>query len=190
MNPHHQWLDDYTYAAGGAVPPLPKSTSFGGSGSGHGNGQKVRLRVPMEKRCVLLKFPLLFFNYIWLIHRVRYYAKANGRKHWPPEIHEFNAKFTKTLERIKHRHDPTVTTVAQGVLEWKRSQNEANIGLDIQAWLDRFYLSRIGIRFLIGQRTSSFLLYYILLSSGVIHRHRPKHPTTPSRLCRHNLHKR
>lgn len=58
------------------------------------------------------------------------------------------------LHHIKSRHDPTVTTVAQGVLEWKRSQNARHIGLDIQAWLDRFYLSRIGIRFLIGQRTS------------------------------------
>ena len=38
------------------------------------------------------------------------------------------------------------------MLEWKRSQNARNIGLDIQAWLDRFYMSRIGIRFLIGQR--------------------------------------
>jgi len=60
------------------------------------------------------------------------------------------------LEAIKRRHDPTVTTVAQGVLEWKRSQNAKNIGLDIQAWLDRFYLSRIGIRFLIGQRAFIF----------------------------------
>jgi pyruvate dehydrogenase kinase 2/3/4 len=56
------------------------------------------------------------------------------------------------LDTIKKRHDPTVTTVAQGVLEWKRKQNARNIGLDIQAWLDRFYMSRIGIRFLIGQR--------------------------------------
>jgi pyruvate dehydrogenase kinase 2/3/4 len=58
------------------------------------------------------------------------------------------------LEAIKRRHDPTVTTVAQGVLEWKRSQNAKNIGLDIQAWLDRFYMSRIGIRFLIGQHVA------------------------------------
>jgi pyruvate dehydrogenase kinase 2/3/4 len=65
------------------------------------------------------------------------------------------------LEHIKSRHDPTVTTVAQGVLEWKRSQNARSIGLDIQAWLDRFYLSRIGIRFLIGQRASFNLIYSI-----------------------------
>lgn len=45
-----------------------------------------------------------------------------------------------------------MTTVAQGVLEWKRSCNAKNISLDVQTWLDRFYLSRIGIRFLIGQR--------------------------------------
>jgi pyruvate dehydrogenase kinase 2/3/4 len=96
---------------------------------------KFKLRVPMEKR---------------------YYAKASGID-WPPEVQDYNKRFTKALEAIKKRHDPTVTTVAQGVLEWKRSQNARNIGLDIQAWLDRFYLSRIGIRFLIGQR-QCFLL--------------------------------
>ena len=83
--------------------------------------------------------------------RYRYYANTNG-VHWPPEVQDYNKRFTKMLEHIKSRHDPTVTTVAQGVLEWKRSQNARHIGLDIQAWLDRFYLSRIGIRFLIGQR--------------------------------------
>ena len=71
---------------------------------------------------------------------------------WPPELHDYNARFTKLLEAIKRRHDPTVTTVAQGVLEWKRKYAAREIGLDIQSWLDRFYMSRIGIRFLIGQR--------------------------------------
>jgi len=47
-----------------------------------------------------------------------------------------------------------VTTVAQGVLEWKRNRKTQNIGLDVQAWLDRFYMSRIGIRFLIGQHVA------------------------------------
>ena len=81
----------------------------------------------------------------------RYYAKTTNTE-WPPEVHDYNKRFTQTLEAIKKRHDPTVTTVAQGVLEWKRNQKAQNIGLDVQAWLDRFYMSRIGIRFLIGQR--------------------------------------
>lgn len=81
----------------------------------------------------------------------RYYAQTSGIV-WPPEIRDYNAKFTKLLENIKRRHDPTVTTVAQGVLEWKRSHNARRIDNEIQAWLDRFYLSRIGIRFLLGQR--------------------------------------
>ncbi|ETW78186.1 hypothetical protein HETIRDRAFT_460407 [Heterobasidion irregulare TC 32-1] len=100
--------------------------------NGNGNGSRVKLRIPMEKR---------------------YYAKT-GNINWPPEVHDYNKRFTKTLDAIKRRHDPTVTTTAQGVLEWKRRQNARNIGLDIQAWLDRFYLSRIGIRFLIGQHVA------------------------------------
>jgi len=86
-----------------------------------------------------------------LLKPPRYYANTNNI-HWPPEVQDYNKRFTRLLEHIKSRHDPTVTTVAQGVLEWKRSQNARHIGLDIQAWLDRFYMSRIGIRFLIGQR--------------------------------------
>jgi len=91
----------------------------------------------------------------------RYYAEAKGID-WPPEIQEYNKRFTKALDFIKKRHDPTVTTVAQGVLEWKRNQNARNIGLEIQAWLDRFYMSRIGIRFLIGQRKLNSLPCLIL----------------------------
>ncbi|KAI0319846.1 mitochondrial pyruvate dehydrogenase [Amylostereum chailletii] len=100
-----------------------------GNGHGHGNGSRTKLRIPVEKR---------------------YYAHMNGVE-WPPEVHDYNNRFTRTLDNIKRRHDPTVTTVAQGVLEWKRSQGARRIGLDMQAWLDRFYMSRIGIRFLIGQ---------------------------------------
>ena len=84
----------------------------------------------------------------------RYYANTSHVTEWPPEVREYNRAFTHTLEAIKKRHDPTVTTVAQGVLEWKRSQNARTINLDVQHWLDRFYMSRIGIRFLIGQRES------------------------------------
>ncbi|KAI0269085.1 mitochondrial branched-chain alpha-ketoacid dehydrogenase kinase-domain-containing protein [Russula aff. rugulosa BPL654] len=91
-----------------------------------------RLRIPIEKR---------------------YYARITNTE-WPPEIYDYNRRFTKALDDIKRRHDPTVTTVAQGVLEWKRNKKTQRIGLDVQAWLDRFYMSRIGIRFLIGQHVA------------------------------------
>ncbi|KAH9981704.1 mitochondrial pyruvate dehydrogenase [Russula compacta] len=100
--------------------------------SRNGSPNGGRLRIPIEKR---------------------YYARTTNTE-WPPEVHDYNKRFTKTLESIKKRHDPTVTTVAQGVLEWKQKHKTENIGLDIQAWLDRFYMSRIGIRFLIGQHVA------------------------------------
>ncbi|TBU25547.1 alpha-ketoacid dehydrogenase kinase [Dichomitus squalens] len=125
---HYQYYSD-DYTTGSDHPLGIVSTPKNGNGrSANGNGQKMR--IPMERR---------------------YYANTSSVKEWPPEVREYNRSFTKALESIKKRHDPTVTTVAQGVLEWKRSQNARNINLDVQHWLDRFYLSRIGIRFLIGQ---------------------------------------
>ena len=40
---------------------------------------------------------------------------------------------------------------AQGILEYKRKRQRMQIDNKIQAFLDRFYMSRIGIRILIGQ---------------------------------------
>ncbi|KAJ3154728.1 hypothetical protein HDU89_007968 [Geranomyces variabilis] len=81
-----------------------------------------------------------------------------------PELDAWNSDFIKCIEQIKRRHDPTVKTVAQGVLElkqhWARAKSPmlknvtgAPLPLPtaIQSFLDRFYMSRIGIRMLIGQ---------------------------------------
>jgi pyruvate dehydrogenase kinase 2/3/4 len=76
-------------------------------------------------------------------------AEDNGQ--WPPELADYNTKFAGLLEKIKRRHDPVVTTVAQGILEYKRKRQRMQIDHNIQAFLDRFYMSRIGIRMLIGQ---------------------------------------
>ncbi|OWZ36265.1 hypothetical protein LQV05_006392 [Cryptococcus neoformans] len=97
---------------------------------GNGIGVGKRLRIPIERR---------------------YFSPPPPTIIYPPEVHDYNEKFTQLLQVIKHRHDPTVTTVAQGVLEWKRMQKTSVIGTPIQEFLDRFYMSRIGIRFLIGQ---------------------------------------
>ncbi|KAG6877459.1 hypothetical protein C0992_009933 [Termitomyces sp. T32_za158] len=124
--------------------------------SSPGTFNRLRLRVPLDRRSVrsFTSAPAPRRPPPAPVHLRRYYADTESVVRWPPQVQDYNARFTKVLEAIKSRHDPTVTTVAQGILEWKRSQNARNINLDIQAWLDRFYMSRIGIRFLIGQHVA------------------------------------
>lgn len=82
----------------------------------------------------------------------KYYSAADDASgDWPPELEDYNGKFARTLEKIKRRHDGVVTTVAQGILEYKRKRQRMQIDHTIQSFLDRFYMSRIGIRMLIGQ---------------------------------------
>lgn len=81
----------------------------------------------------------------------RYYASADDGVDWPHELGDYNKRFAKTLEVIKRRHDGVVTTIAQGILEYKRRRQRMQIDSNIQSFLDRFYMSRIGIRMLIGQ---------------------------------------
>lgn len=81
----------------------------------------------------------------------RDYARL-GEINWPPEVEDYNVQFTRCLERIKRRHDGVVATVAQGILEYNRARPNTTERADLQQFLDRFYMSRIGIRFLIGQQ--------------------------------------
>ncbi|KAF1821090.1 alpha-ketoacid dehydrogenase kinase [Dissoconium aciculare CBS 342.82] len=80
----------------------------------------------------------------------RYFTAADDGD-WPPELQDYNARFSQTLDKIKRRHDSVVTTIAQGILEYKRKRQRMQIDHNIQAFLDRFYMSRIGIRMLLGQ---------------------------------------
>ncbi|TFK37939.1 hypothetical protein BDQ12DRAFT_666547 [Crucibulum laeve] len=91
--------------------------------NGHGsNGfNKLKLRLPMERRRTSRR-PAHSQLRLSLFIR-RYYANTNN---------DYNKRFTKLLENIKSRDDPAVITVAQGVLEWKRSQNAWHIELDMQ----------------------------------------------------------
>ncbi|KAI0843462.1 mitochondrial branched-chain alpha-ketoacid dehydrogenase kinase-domain-containing protein [Hypoxylon sp. FL0890] len=81
----------------------------------------------------------------------RYFAMVDDNGDWPPELQAYNSKFAQTLHKIKRRHDGVVTTMAQGILEYKRKRQRMQIDNNIQSFLDRFYMSRIGIRMLIGQ---------------------------------------
>lgn len=93
----------------------------------------------------------------------RYFAPTDDDQPWPPELADYNRKFARTLEAIKRRHDSVVTTVAQGILEYKRKKQRMQIDSSIQSFLDRFYMSRIGIRMLIGQ--------HVALTEQTKHRH-------------------
>ncbi|KAF0852548.1 mitochondrial pyruvate dehydrogenase (PDH) kinase [Andalucia godoyi] len=74
-------------------------------------------------------------------------------------IHEFpkirsiedDLKFTDVLDGIKTRHNWVVQQMAQGIRELKKKIGADILGPELQQFLDRFYLSRISIRMLIGQ---------------------------------------
>ncbi|KAJ7980472.1 Pyruvate dehydrogenase (Acetyl-transferring) kinase mitochondrial [Quillaja saponaria] len=73
-----------------------------------------------------------------------------------PDIKNMNDEkdFTQMLKAIKVRHNNVVPTMALGVQQLKKSMGPKTCYEDldeIQQFLDRFYMSRIGIRMLIGQ---------------------------------------
>ncbi|KAI8846641.1 mitochondrial branched-chain alpha-ketoacid dehydrogenase kinase-domain-containing protein [Chytridium lagenaria] len=74
---------------------------------------------------------------------VRYYNPMSEER-LPPEVAQYNKKFVTCIENIKKRHDPVATTIAKGIQELKEHWS----------FLDRFYMSRIGIRMLIGQHVA------------------------------------
>ena len=58
------------------------------------------------------------------------------------------------IKAIKVRHNNVVPTMALGVQQLKKGLRLNNVGYqnlhEIHQFLDRFYMSRIGIRMLIG----------------------------------------
>lgn len=88
-------------------------------------------------------------------HRIltgKLYYTPCGIGPWPQEILDYNRKVFDALSHIKNRHDATVATMAQGVKEWKASHEKVFVNSQIQTFLDKFYMLRIGIRMLIGQQ--------------------------------------
>ncbi|KAF5099700.1 hypothetical protein D0Z03_000961 [Geotrichum reessii] len=89
-------------------------------------------------------------------------AKYDGDQTWPPEVYRYLDDFTNCLNEIRTRHDAVVTTVAQGIKDYSIATNKNTTSpsskasavpmRDIQSFLDRFFMSRIGIRVLVGQQ--------------------------------------
>ncbi|KAJ9116658.1 hypothetical protein QFC20_000591 [Naganishia adeliensis] len=151
----------YGYGEGTGTGPNGQgySNSFG-EGNGHGHGLSAsRLRIPLERSGLM----------------GRYFSPPPKDLVYPPEVHEYNDKFTRMIERIKKRHDPTVTTVAQGILEWKKKMGRSDmLGAGMQSFLDRFYMSRL-IKIMSGSsaRKRSHICFELLKNSlrAVVERH-------------------
>lgn len=95
------------------------------------------------------------------------YFNLSDSKSYEAELQACNDAFVTCIDHVKKRHSPTTQKIATGVLElkehWKRtnshlypgSYNDAASPIPlptaIQSFLDNFYMSRIGIRMLIGQ---------------------------------------
>lgn len=70
-----------------------------------------------------------------------------------PEIKNMNdeKEFTEMIKAIKVRHNNVVPTMALGVQQLNKGMGVYPDPDEINHFLDRFYMSRIGIRMLIGQ---------------------------------------
>jgi pyruvate dehydrogenase kinase 2/3/4 len=71
-----------------------------------------------------------------------------------PELSSDGARYVRTIDSIKRRHSSVVPLMATGVLELKQLIGADALSTKIQDFLDRFFMSRIGIRMLIGQHVS------------------------------------
>uniref|UniRef100_A0A8C7GFV3 Protein-serine/threonine kinase n=1 Tax=Oncorhynchus kisutch TaxID=8019 RepID=A0A8C7GFV3_ONCKI len=66
-------------------------------------------------------------------------------------------EFTETLVNIRNRHNNVVTTMAQGVVEYKDAFGSDPVtNQNVQYFLDRFYMSRISTRMIMNQHSLIF----------------------------------
>uniref|UniRef100_A0A7N8WQ60 Protein-serine/threonine kinase n=1 Tax=Mastacembelus armatus TaxID=205130 RepID=A0A7N8WQ60_9TELE len=71
-----------------------------------------------------------------------------------PDDHKVLGEFVDALVTIRNRHNDVVTTMAQGIIEYKETFPQDWVtNQNIQYFLDRFYTSRISIRMLINQHS-------------------------------------
>ena len=74
----------------------------------------------------------------------------------------FHENFTTALETVLSRHEQTVETMAHALIEYRLESGELNseeLDRQLTRFLDRFFMSRIGIRLLINQHITLFAGY-------------------------------
>lgn len=72
-----------------------------------------------------------------------------------PESTEQERAFTDLIEKVKDRHKNQVAVVARGIREYMNREGIDAITDEAQNFLDSFFLSRIGIRVLLGHHVAS-----------------------------------
>ncbi len=70
-----------------------------------------------------------------------------------PKTLEDDKNFIRLLASIKDRHRNQVAVMSQGIFEFKERRRHVNLDR-VQRFLDSFYMSRIGIRVLLGQHVA------------------------------------
>lgn len=145
------------------------------------NFLRRELPVRLARRVVELKSLPGGLDQMPSVQRVRewYQHSFVAIRRSPPVVcAESEASFCALLEEIYERHAPTLVTMAHGVYQLKgQMEKEHGAGFDFGArseihhFLDRFYMSRIGIRILIGQYLELHRMPQAEGYVGLINRH-------------------
>eukprot|EP00123_Amoebidium_parasiticum_P009183 comp19310_c0_seq1/m.22178 comp19310_c0_seq1/g.22178 ORF comp19310_c0_seq1/g.22178 comp19310_c0_seq1/m.22178 type:complete len:461 (-) comp19310_c0_seq1:99-1481(-) len=92
----------------------------------------------------------------WYLQSFKDLVEFPGLESADKNREEYVHTFTKMVAKVLTRHASVVTSIAQGILELKRLNGPYFLERPIQYFLDRLYMSRIGIRMLIGQHVELF----------------------------------
>lgn len=108
-----------------------------------------------------LMFGLLTISYLLIKVRDWYLDSFRDIRYFP-EVRNRNDElaFTQMINMVKMRHNNVVPTMALGVQQLKKELGHSRkvpfeFDDQIHEFLDRFYMSRIGIRMLIGSQPSN-----------------------------------
>mmetsp|Transcript_26370 Transcript_26370/g.43820 ORF Transcript_26370/g.43820 Transcript_26370/m.43820 type:complete len:440 (+) Transcript_26370:74-1393(+) len=122
---------------------------------------RIELPVRLARRAVELKRLPEGMHAMPSVNRVReWYEQSFVEIRRSPFVKcpQTEEKFSNLLHTIYERHSPTMVTMARGVYELKQQlQLQHGPSFDfgsvneVHGYLDKFYMSRIGIRILIGQ---------------------------------------
>lgn len=75
-------------------------------------------------------------------------------EHPPVKNIEDDRAFSAVISQIKERHKNQVAVMARGLHEFMNREGISELDSEIQSFLDSFYLSRIGIRVLLGHHAA------------------------------------